>query len=341
MTMMRVAQLTGPRSAFEIVERPIPEPGPGMVRVKVRACGVCHSDSLTKEGLFPGIEYPRVPGHEVAGVIDALGPGVMGWAAGQHVGVGWNAGHCGYCDHCRRGNFFACVRGQIAGVTMDGGYGEYMIAPASGIALMPADLPAIEAAPLMCAGVTTFNALRNSGARPGDVVAVLGIGGLGHLGVQYAAKMGFHTVAIARGKDKEPLARQLGAAHYIDSQTMDPAAELNKIGGAMVILATATSGEAMAAVQGGLAVNGTLLIVGAVESLQISPIVLLLGSRSVQGWNSGTSIDSQDTLAFSVRSGVRSMNEIYPLDRVAEAYDHMMSGKARFRVVLNIAEVGC
>jgi D-arabinose 1-dehydrogenase-like Zn-dependent alcohol dehydrogenase len=338
MAVMRVAQVSRPKGPFEIVERPIPEPGAGTVRIKVHACGICHSDSLTKEGAFPGIEYPRVPGHEVAGVIDAVGPGVAGWEPGQKVGVGWNGGYCGYCDPCRRGEFFACVRGQVTGVTYDGGYGEYLVAPASAVALMPADLPPVEAAPLMCAGLTTFNALRNSGARPGDVVAILGLGGLGHLGVQYAAKMGFHTVGIARGKDKEPLARRLGASVYIDSQAQDPAAELVKLGGARVILATVTSGEAMGAVQGGLAVNGTLLVVGAAESLQVSPILLLMGCRSVKGWYSGTSIDSQDTLAFSVRTGVRPMNEIYPLDKVSEAYDHMMSGKARFRVVLTIGE---
>ena len=338
MAVMRVAQVSRPKGPFEIVERPIPEPGAGTVRIKVQACGICHSDSLTKEGAMPGIQYPRVPGHEVAGVIDAVGPGVAGWEAGQKVGVGWNGGYCGYCDHCRRGEFFACVRGQITGITYDGGYAEYLIAPASAVALMPADLPPVEAAPLMCAGLTTFNSLRNSGARPGDVVAVLGLGGLGHLGVQYAAKMGFHTVGIARGKDKEPLARQLGASVYIDSQAQDPAAELHKLGGARVILATATSGEAMSAVQGGLAVNGTMLIVGAAPSMEVSPLLLLMGCRSVKGWYSGTSIDSQDTLAFSVRAGVRSMNEIYPFERVSEAYDRMMSGKARFRVVLTIGE---
>jgi D-arabinose 1-dehydrogenase-like Zn-dependent alcohol dehydrogenase len=306
------------------------------VRIKVQACGICHSDSATKEGAFPGIQYPRVPGHEVAGVIDAVGPGVAEWKPGQRVGVGWNGGYCGHCDHCRRGEFFACVTGQATGVTRDGGYAEYMIADASAVALIPQELPAVEAAPLMCAGITTFNALRNSGARPGDVVAVLGLGGLGHLGVQYAAKMGFHTVGIARGKDKEALAKQLGASVYIDSQAQDPAAELMKLGGAKVILATATSGEAMSAVQGGLAVNGTLLIVGAAASMQVSPVFLLMGSRSIKGWYSGTSIDSQDTLAFSARSGVRSMNETFPLERVNDAYDRMMSGKARFRVVLTI-----
>lgn len=337
MATMRVVQVPSAKSPFEIVEREIPQPGPGTVRIKVQACGICHSDSVTKEGLFPGIQYPRVPGHEVAGVIDAVGEGVPNWKPGQRVGVGWNGGYCGHCDHCRRGDFFACVTGQVSGVTFDGGYGEYMIAPASAVALMPDDLPAVEAAPLMCAGLTTFNALRNSGAKPGDVVAILGLGGLGHLAVQYAAKMGFQTVAIARGKDKEPLAKQLGASVYIDSLAQDPAAELNKLGGAKVILATAISGDAMTAVQGGLAVNGTLVLVGIADSMQISPLFLLTGNRSVKGWYSGTSIDTQDTLAFSARSGVKSMNEVYPLEKVSEAYDRMMSGKARFRVVLAIS----
>jgi D-arabinose 1-dehydrogenase-like Zn-dependent alcohol dehydrogenase len=333
---MRVAQVSRPNGPFEIVERPIPEPGAGSVRIKVQACGVCHSDSLTKEGTWPGIHYPRVPGHEVAGLIDSVGAGVAEWKPGQRVGVGWNGGYCGHCDHCRRGDFFACVNGQVTGISYDGGYAEYLIAPASAVARLPDDLPPTEAAPLMCAGLTTFNALRNSGARPGDVVAVLGLGGLGHLGVQYAAKMGFHTVGIARGKDKEPLARQLGAATYIDSQAQDPAEELLRLGGAKVILATATSGAAMSAVQGGLAVNGTLLVVGAVPEMQVSPLFLLAGCRSVKGWYSGTSIDSQDTLAFSARTGVRSMNEAFPLERVSEGYERMMSGKARFRVVLTI-----
>src|SRR5207302_4069896 len=269
MPTMRAVQVPHAEGPFELVEREIPEPGAGSVRIRVEACGICHSDSLTKEGLWPGIQYPRVPGHEVAGVIDAVGPGVAGWRTGQSVGVGWNGGYCGHCEHCRRGEFFACVTGQVTGITHDGGYGEYLVAPASSVALMPASLPPVEAAPLMCAGLTTFNALRNSGARPGDTVAVLGLGGLGHLGVQYAAKMGFHTVGIARGRDKEPLARELGASVYIDSQAQDPAAELQKLGGARVILATATSGEAMSAVQGGLAVNGTLLVVGAAESMQL------------------------------------------------------------------------
>jgi D-arabinose 1-dehydrogenase-like Zn-dependent alcohol dehydrogenase len=273
----------------------------------------------------------------VSGVVDALGSGVTGLATGQHVGVGWHGGYCGRCDHCRRGDFFACVTSQVTGLTFDGGYGEYLIAPFSAVARMPAELPPVDAAPLMCAGITTFNALRNSGARSGDVVAVLGLGGLGHLGVQYAAKMGFHTVGIARGQDKEPLARQLGASIYIDSQAQDPAAELQKLGGAKVILATATSGDAMSAVQGGLAVNGTLLIVGAAATMNVSPLSLLMGCRSIKGWYSGTAIDSEDTLAFSSRTGVKSMNETYPMEKVNEAYDRMMSGKARFRVVLTIA----
>ncbi len=340
MATMRVAQVSRPNGPFEMEERPIPEPGAGTVRIKVLACGVCHSDSFVKEGQFPGIQYPRVPGHEVAGVIDAVGPGVTGWKPGERVGVGWHGGYCGHCNHCRRGHFFACETGQVTGISFDGGYGEYVIAPASSVARMPADLPASEAAPLMCAGVTTFNALRNSGARPGDVVAVHGLGGLGHLGVQYAAKMGFHTVAIARGKDKGPLARQLGAAAYVDSQAEDPAAALQKLGGAAAIVATVTSGEAMSAVQGGLAVNGTLLVIGAAPSMQVSPLFLLSGCRSVKGWYSGTSIDSEDTLVFSARTGVRSMNETFPLERVAEAYDRMMSGKARFRVVLTIGRTG-
>jgi len=333
---MRVVQVSRAGGPFQIVERPIPEPGAGSVRIRVQACGICHSDSVTKEGHYPGIQYPRVPGHEVAGVIDAVGSGNAGWQPGQRVGVGWNGGYCGRCDYCRRGEFFACVTHQVTGITYDGGYAEYMIAPASAVALMPAELSAAEAAPLMCAGVTTFNAPRNAGAQPGDTVAILGLGGLGHLGVQYSAKMGFHTVGIARGKEKESLARQLGASVYIDSQAQDPAAELLKLGGAKVILATATSGEAMSAVQGGLAVNGTLLIVGAAPSLQVSPVFMLSGCRSIKGWYSGTSIDSQDTLAFSARTGVRPMNEIFPLERASEAYDRMMSGKARFRVVLTI-----
>lgn len=336
MATMRVVQVARAKGPFELVERPIPEPGPGWVRIKVSACGVCHSDAVVKEGLFAGIAYPRVPGHEVAGVIDAVGPGVPDWQGGQHVGVGWNGGYCGHCDHCRRGDFFACVTGQVTGITFDGGYGEYLVAPASAVALMPAELSPVAAAPLLCAGVTTFNALRNSGARPGDLVAVLGLGGLGHLAVQYAAKMGFHTVGIARGKDKEPLARELGARLYIDNAAQDAAQELQKLGGAKVIVATATSGEAMSSVVGGLGVAGTMLLIGAADSMQVSPNFLLTANRSIKGWYSGTAIDSQDTLTFSQRSGVKAMTESYPLEKAAEAYERMMSGKARFRAVLTM-----
>jgi alcohol dehydrogenase len=337
MAKMRAVQVPRAGGAFEIVERDIPEAESGMVRVKVQACGICHSDEVTKQGLFPGIEYPRVPGHEVIGVIDAVGPNVPRWKVGDRVGIGWNGGYCGYCDNCRRGNFFACETStQVTGVTRDGGYADYLVAPFSALATMPEELSAVEAAPLMCAGVTTFNCLRNSGARPGDVVAVIGLGGLGHLGIQYAAKSGYNTVAIGRGKDKEELARKLGAAHYIDNATQDPAAELQKLGGAKVILATVTSADAMKAVIGGLAVTGTFMIVGAVPSLEVPALQLLLNSQQVKGWYSGTSLDSQDTLKFSVLSGVRSMNESYPLDKVNEAYARMTEGKARFRVVLTM-----
>lgn len=338
MSKMRAAQLSRAGGPFEIVERDIPAPAPGSVRVKVQACGICHSDTLTREGHWPGIQYPRVPGHEVVGVIDAVGAGVAGWAPDQQVGVGWHGGYCGRCDSCRRGDFFACVTGQVTGISFDGGYAEYMIAPVTALALVPAGLSPEEAAPLMCAGITTFNALRNSGARPGDVVAVLGLGGLGHLGIQYAAKMGFKTIAIARGQDKGPLARQLGAVQYIDSQAQDPAAELLKLGGARVILATVTNADAMNAVQGGLGIKGTLVVVGAAGPLTVSPILLITGCRSVKGWYSGTSMDSQEALAFSVLGGVRSMNEVFPLERVSEAYERMMSGKARFRVVLTMGK---
>lgn len=338
MSGMRAVQVARAGGPLELVERPIPEPTSGSVRIKVQACGICHSDVLTREGQWPGIRFPRVPGHEVIGVIDAVGKDVpTRWQVGQRVGVGWHAWHCGSCDRCRRGDFFACQTGvQVTGISFDGGYAEYMIAPATALAMVPEGLADADAAPLMCAGVTTFNALRNSRARPGDLVAVLGIGGLGHLGVQYAAQMGFRTVAIARGQDKEPLARQLGARHYIDSQATNPAAQLAKLGGASVVLATVTHGPAMSATIGGLAPHGQLLVLGAAGPMEVSPLLLLMGRRSVEGWYSGTSIDSQDTLAFSLQSGVRSMNEAYPLERAAEAYDRMMSGKARFRVVLTM-----
>ncbi|HXM36325.1 MAG TPA: alcohol dehydrogenase [Pyrinomonadaceae bacterium] len=335
MSKMRVVQVTKPNGPFELVEREVPEPGVGEVRIKVEACGICHSDSLTKEGLYPGIHYPRVPGHEVAGIVDAVGVGVVGWNEGQRVGVGWHGGYCGHCEPCRRGDFFACQWGQVTGITYDGGYADYMVAHSSALALLPGELSAIEAGPLVCAGVTTFNSLRNSGARPGDLVAVLGLGGLGHLGVQFAAKMGFKTIAIARGSDKEPLARQLGAHHYIDSQAQDVSAELVRLGGAKVVLATVTNAEAMGATLGGLGINGKLLVLGApYEPLAVPAFLLIVGQRSVAGWYSGTSIDSQDTLSFSTLSGVRAMTEVYPLERATEAYERMMGGKARFRVVL-------
>ncbi len=339
--MMRAAQISRPGGPFELVQRPLPVPGPGQVRIKVQACGICHSDSLVKEGHWPGLHYPRVPGHEVAGVIDSVGPGVpeTQWKPGQPVGVGWHGGHCGYCDACRSGDFFGCsIALQITGISFDGGYAEYMLAPAIAVARMPAELQPIEAAPLMCAGITTYNALRNSDARPGDLVAIHGLGGLGHLGVQYAARMGFKAVAVARGPDKAPLASQLGAWRYIDSQAEDPAAALQRLGGARVILATVTDGGSMSAIAGGLGVNGTMIVIGAAQSMQVSPLLLITGKRSIKGWYSGTAIDSEHTLSFSALSGVRSMNEVYPLEKVAEAYSRMESGQARFRVVLKIAD---
>ena len=334
---VRAVQVPRAGGPFEVVEREVPEPPAGWVRIKVEACGICHSDSLVKEGHWPGIQYPRVPGHEVIGTVDLVGKNVKRWKDGQRVGVGWHGGNCGYCDNCRRGDFFACnVALLTTGIDFDGGYAEYMIAPAEALASVPNELAAIDSAPLMCAGVTTFNALRNSGARSGDIVAVLGIGGLGHLGVQFAAKMGFKTVAIARGKDKEPLARKLGAIDYIDSQAQDPAEALTKLGGAKAVIATVTNADAMKAVLPGLAPNGMLMVIGAAGPLSVDSILLIVGRRSVKGWYSGTSIDSQDTLAFSASAGVQSMNEVFPLERAADAYDRMMSGKARFRIVLRI-----
>jgi len=332
---MRAAQVRAAKGPFEVVEREIPNPGPGSVRIKVQASGICHSDSLTKEGLWPGLRYPRVPGHEVAGIVDAVGAGVTDFEKGARVGLGWHGGHCGHCASCRRGDFVTCQFGQIPGITFDGGHADYVVAPAVALARIPEGLSAAEAGPLMCAGITTFNSLRHAGARSGDLVAVLGIGGLGHLGVQFAARMGYETVAVARGRDKEPLARKLGAHHYIDSETQDPAKELSALGGAKVVLATVTSGKAMTAALGGLAIDGTFVVLGAAyEPIEVPPLLLISGRRRVMGWPSGTSADSQDTLAFAARNGVKPMNELLPLERVSEAYDRMMSGKARFRVVL-------
>jgi D-arabinose 1-dehydrogenase-like Zn-dependent alcohol dehydrogenase len=337
MRKMKVVEVRQAGAPLELVERDVPEPGEGHVLIKIQACGICHSDVLTKEGAWPGLEFPRVPGHEIAGVIDSVGPGVEGWAAGQRVGVGWHGGHCGKCEHCRQGDFVLCKFALVPGISYDGGYAEYMVAPIEALARIPDDLSDVDAAPLLCAGITTFNALRNSGARAGDVAAILGIGGLGHLGVQFARKMGFRTVAIARGQDKAPLAKQLGAHHYIDSQTENVAEVLQSLGGAKVILATVTSGKAMSAVLGGLGLNGKLVMVGLSEEPVEVPIAqFIMGRNSVQGWPSGTSADSQDTLSFSALTGVKPMIEEYPLARAAEAYDRMMSGAARFRVVLKM-----
>jgi D-arabinose 1-dehydrogenase-like Zn-dependent alcohol dehydrogenase len=335
MASMRAIQIGELGGAFELVEREVPEPGPGEALVRVHACGICHSDSFAKEGGFPGISHPLIPGHEIAGEVAALDEGVQGWEVGQRVGVGWFGGNCGYCRYCRAGDLINCENMGIPGVTFDGGYAEYVLVRASAMALIPDELADAEAAPLLCAGITTYNALRHSGAHGGDLVAVLGLGGLGHLGVQFAAKLGFDTVAIARGQEKEELALRLGARKYIDSTTQDPAAELSALGGAKVILSTVTNAPAMTAVLGGLGVRGKLVVVGAsMEPMQIPPAMLIGGSKSIAGHASGTSSDSEDTLTFSVLSGVRPMIETVPLEQAAEAYERMMSGEARFRMVL-------
>jgi D-arabinose 1-dehydrogenase-like Zn-dependent alcohol dehydrogenase len=337
MSKMKAVQVGKPGGDFEIVERNIPGPVRNQVRIKVEACGICHSDVLVKEGLWPGIQYPRVPGHEIAGRIDAVGPDVTNWKPGERVGVGWHGGHDFTCNPCRRGDFIHCQNEKITGISYDGGYQEYMVVPAEAVAAIPDDLQAADAAPLLCAGITVFNALRNSGARPGDLVAVQGIGGLGHLGIQYARQMGFRTFAIGRGKDKEALARKLGATHYIDTAAGDPSAELQKFGGAHVILATAPDSKAMAAVVNGLASNGKLLVVGASgDPIGVTPIQLIMGTKGIQGWASGIATDSEDTMQFSALTGVRPMIEKYPLEKAAEAYDQMISGRARFRVVLTM-----
>jgi D-arabinose 1-dehydrogenase-like Zn-dependent alcohol dehydrogenase len=337
MPTMRAVQVAEKGGPLELVTREVPKPGRGEVRVKVQACGVCHSDSIAKEGYFPNAPFPIVPGHEIAGIVDEIGEDVVGWTVGTRVGVGWFGGHCGRCEPCRRGDLVDCRNLRIPGINYDGGYAEAMVAPADALALIPEELSPVDAAPLLCAGVTTYNALRESGARPGDLVAILGIGGLGHLGVQFAAKMGFRTVAIARGADKEPLARKLGAHVYLDSRTQNVAEELANLGGAKTILATVTSGEAMSAVIPGLAVRGKLVVVGVgMDPIKVSTLDLIGGSRSVVGHASGASIDSQDTLAFSALSGVRPQIETMPLERAAEAYDKMMRNEARFRMVLTM-----
>jgi len=331
----RAMQVPAVGGAFQLVQKTFPEPGPGQVRIRVQACGVCHSDSLTKLGLWPGIQYPRVPGHEVAGILDAVAPDVPRLQVGQRVGLGWHGGHCNFCNPCRRGDFVLCENSPISGITMDGGYADYVLAPANALALIPGDIAPADAAPLLCAGITTFNSLRNSGARPGDTVAILGIGGLGHLAVQYAAKSGYRTIAIARGQDKGPLAMQLGAHQYIDTTAQNPAQELQKLGGANIILSTITSAKALGWVLDGLAPGGKFVLLGAPDGpFAVNPLALLGGRRTVAGWPSGTGMDSEDTLNFSALAGVRPMNEVYPLEKAEEAYDRMMSGKARFRVVL-------
>jgi len=337
MAKMKVAQVAKAGGDFEIVEREIPQPGPGQVRIRVQACGVCHSDVLTKEGGWPGLEYPRVPGHEVAGVIDESGAGVTQWRKGQRVGVGWHGGQDGSCLACRRGDFANCANLKITGLSYDGGYQEYMIAPVEAVARMPESLDAAEAAPLLCAGITTFNALRHSGALPSDWVAVQGIGGLGHLGIQFAQKFGYQVAAIGRGPENAALAKKLGASVYIDSVGSNAAAELQKLGGARVILATAPSSKAMSSLIDGLGMNGKMMVVGATgDPIEVTPVQLIFGMRSIQGWASGIPTDSEDTLRFAALTGVRPMIEKYPLAKAGEAYARMMSGKAEFRVVLTM-----
>jgi D-arabinose 1-dehydrogenase-like Zn-dependent alcohol dehydrogenase len=334
---MKAAQISKPGGDFEVVEREIPEPAPGQVRIKVQACGVCHSDVLTKEGLLPDIQYPRVPGHEVAGVIDELGAGLSAWKEGQRVGVGWHGGHDNTCRECRRGDFRNCRNLKVPGISYDGGYQQYMLAPVEALVPMPETLNDAEAAPLLCAGITTYNALRHSGAMPGDLVAVQGIGGLGHLGIQFANKFGYNVVAIGRGSETAPLAKKLGASVYIDSKSTNAVEALQKLGGAQVILATAPSSKAMSELFDGLGPNGKLMVIGVdVDPIQVTPSQLVNGSRTIQGWASGTPADSEDTLNFAELTGVRPMIETYPLERAGEAFARMISGKAEFRVVLTM-----
>jgi D-arabinose 1-dehydrogenase-like Zn-dependent alcohol dehydrogenase len=335
--VMTVAQISKPGGDFEVVEREIPEPSARQVRIKIQACGVCHSDVFTKEGLWPGIQYPRAPGHEVVGVIDEVGAGISVWTKGQRVGVGWHGGHDGTCNPCRRGDFRNCQNRQIPGISYDGGYQQYMVAPMEALVGVPESLNGTEAAPLLCAGITTFDALRHSGASAGDLVAVLGIGGLGHLGIQFANKCGYRVAAIGRGSDNAELAKKLGASLYIDSRATNAAEELQKLGGAKAILATAPSSKAMSELIDGLGPNGKLLVIGATfDPIEVTPVQLIGGSRTIQGFTSGTPIDSEDTLRFAELTGVRPMIETYPLEKAAEAYARMMSGEARFRVVLTM-----
>ena len=334
---MKVAQIPKPGADFQIVDREIPQPGPAQVRIKVQACGVCHSDMFTKEGAWPGIEYPRVPGHEVAGIIDAVGAGVSEWKQGQRAGVGWHGGHDGTCLSCRRGDFRNCKNLKVAGISYDGGYQQYMVAPVEALTAIPEGLSDVEAGPLLCAGITTYNALRHSRAMPGDLVAVLGVGGLGHLGIQFANKFGYKVAAIGHGEESAALAKKLGANVYIDNKTTNAAEALQKLGGAQVILATAPSSKSMSEVIDGLGPNGELVVVGAsMDPLEVTPVQLITGSRTIQGWALGTPADAEDTLNFAELTGVRPMIETYPLEKAAEAYDRMMSGHAQFRVVLTM-----
>jgi D-arabinose 1-dehydrogenase-like Zn-dependent alcohol dehydrogenase len=338
MTTMKAVQISYPGGDFELVERAVPTPGPGQVRIKVEACGVCHSDVAIKEGIFPWLQYPRIPGHEVVGTVDAVGDEVSGWRPGMRVGVGWHGGHCFVCEACREGDFMTCEAPQVTGILFDGGYAEYMVAPQEGLARVPDALSAAEAAPLLCAGITCFNALRHSGAKPGDVVAVQGVGGLGHLGVQYAKKSGFKTVAISNGSGKEQLAREFGADVYIDASTEDPAEALQRLGGAQVILATAPDGPSMSGLLSGLKRSGTLLVVGiGLEPLAVSTWDLIVARRSVLGWPNGTARDSEETMAFSVLQDVRPQIETFPLEEAAEAYRRMMANEVRFRAVLTVS----
>jgi D-arabinose 1-dehydrogenase-like Zn-dependent alcohol dehydrogenase len=334
---MKVAQVPKPGGNFEMVEREIPEPGAGQVRLQVQACGVCHSDVLTKDGLWPGIQYPRVPGHEVAGIVDKIGAGVSAWKEGQRAGVGWHGGHDGTCRECRRGDFRNCRNVKVCGISYDGGYQQYMVAPAEALVAIPDSLKDVDAGPLLCAGITTYNALRHSGALPGDVVAVQGIGGLGHLGIQFANKFGYKTVGIGRGSENASLAKKLGASEYIDSQSTNAVEALQKLGGARVILATAPSSKAMSELIDGLGPNGKLVVIGAAfDPIEVTPFQLISASRTIQGWAAGTPADSEDTLRFAELSGVRPMIETYPLEKAEEAYARMLSGKAQFRVVLTM-----
>jgi len=337
MPQMIAVQIPSPGAPLEVVKREIPLPGTNRVRIRVQACGICHSDVLAKEGHWPGLQYPRVTGHEVAGVVDEVGPGVTAWKKGQRVGVGWHGGHCGQCTPCRRGDFMRCRFFQVTGFQEDGGYAQYMIARTEAVAAIPDALSPAEAAPLLCAGITTFNSLRHSGAVAGDLVAVQGLGGLGHLGIQFASRMGFHTVAIGRGQDKEALARKLGAARYLDTDAVNVAKELTSLGGASVILATAPDSKAMSALIDGLGVGGQLLVVGAsADPISVTPIQLIMERRSIRGWPSGTARDSEDTLNFCALTGIRPMVEMIPLEQAAAGYDRMLSGKARFRMVLTM-----